>query len=492
MKIQINFPNIFTLLVLMITTQNVYAQNEADVMRYSYINGSSTARAKAIGGATGSIGADFSGISVNPATLGRYTKKEFSLTFSNQQFNTNANFYNTQNGNLNSKSNIDNIGIVMAHRNDENAKWKSSAFAIGLNSFENYSRNYNYSAESKSSITDYWAASGNANGGFNNIAAQGESVSLAFNTGLIDTTAGGNNFYSVMPDGLTIQQGKLVRQTGSAKEIVISVAGNRNDKWLIGATLGVPLINYTSSTIITEDDRTGSATNYFNTMSHNETLISSGGGVNIKGGVVYTPTKAIRLGASLTSPSKLSITDFYNLELSANTENAFGILKSSIEPIRFEYDVTTPAKALLSGSYIFGSRGFATADYEVVNYAGAKLSFGSLYNYLAVPINNRIKANYTMASNIRLGAEWRLKKWAVRGGYARYGSPLKVSTINNAQQRTSAGIGYRAKSFFVDAALVRIAQTNLEHLYKLSGVANETTINNKDLNIAFTMGWKFL
>jgi hypothetical protein len=475
------------LAICLLFATNIQAQNEEDVMRYSFLDNASTARAKALGGAMGSIGADFSGISVNPASLGRYSKNEFSFTYAPKFYYTKTTFYNSPNSAENSKAAMDNIGIVIASKN-ETSKWKSSSFAVGLNSQGNFNRAYSYGGTSTSSITDYWANISNESGGYANITNQNESIGLAFNTGLIDTAGG--NLYSIMPDALQINQRKNVVQSGYAKEIIVSLAGNKNDKWLVGGTFGVPLINYNNVTTISENDLSGNPSNFFSSMQRNETLLTSGGGINFKFGVIHTPTRAIRIGASLASPSLLSLTDVYNLSVDANTENAFGSLSSSITPIKFEYQINTPAKALVSGSYIFGGKGFITADYELVNYAGAKIVFADFPEVASV-INTRIRTNYKAASNIRLGAEWRLKNWSIRGGYAQNGSPLKQLNYNNNQYKYSAGVGYRFKSFFVDGAMVKISQRNIENLYKISGLQNEASIRKNDVQLALTAGWKF-
>lgn len=54
------------------------AQNEEDVLRYSQIEFSGTARYVGLGGAYGAIGADFSSLSSNPAGIGVYKRSEFT------------------------------------------------------------------------------------------------------------------------------------------------------------------------------------------------------------------------------------------------------------------------------------------------------------------------------------------------------------------------------------------------------------------------------
>jgi hypothetical protein len=259
----------------------------------------------------------------------------------------------------------------------------------------------------------------------------------------------------------------------------------------MGITFGIPLISYANEVTISESDNTGNLNNNFSDMNRTEKLLSSGGGINIKGGLIYTPTSTIRIGASLNSPTVLSRLDIYTVEMQTNSENAFGVLKGKLDDYKIDYTIYTPAKAMLSGAYLFGAKGFITADLEAVNYKGARISFPIEYSNYGQAINNKMNSNYKLAANIRMGAEYRIKKWALRAGFARHGSPLKVTTVSNTQLQYTGGIGYRAKSFFIDAAIVNARRTSTEKIYNIIGLNNEAMIFNNDLFTSVTIGWKF-
>ena len=59
---------------------NIYAQQPEDALRYSWITQSGTARNQAIGGASASLGGEFSTMFMNPAGLGFYKTNEFVIT----------------------------------------------------------------------------------------------------------------------------------------------------------------------------------------------------------------------------------------------------------------------------------------------------------------------------------------------------------------------------------------------------------------------------
>ena len=70
----------FLLAILSICSISINAQNEIDALRYSQQNMFGSARVSSMGGAFGSLGGDFSGLSQNPAGIGMYQFTE--VTFS--------------------------------------------------------------------------------------------------------------------------------------------------------------------------------------------------------------------------------------------------------------------------------------------------------------------------------------------------------------------------------------------------------------------------
>ena len=73
---------------------NLNAQNDIDAIRYSNRKFGSTAKSMAIGGAVGSLGADVSCASVNPAGLAQYQTSEFSFSLGFNLNNNNSTFLN--------------------------------------------------------------------------------------------------------------------------------------------------------------------------------------------------------------------------------------------------------------------------------------------------------------------------------------------------------------------------------------------------------------
>ncbi|MFZ9417548.1 MAG: hypothetical protein ACO25Q_02110, partial [Sediminibacterium sp.] len=167
------------------------------------------------------------------------------------------------------------------------------------------------------------------------------------------------------------------------------------------------------------------------------------------------------------------------------------------------YNVSTPTKAILSGSYFFASPskptqplGFISADLEFVNYSNTKYytldNDASVVNYYQ-DLNNIIKNTYKNAINFKIGSELKLSKsWLARAGAAYYGSPYKDNSISAATMSISGGLGYRMGNHFIDFTIVNISSKDAIFPYRLIDKDNyyaEQKSNRMILSIGY--GIKF-
>src|SRR5213079_2650417 len=102
-----------------IIVTNIYAQEPADGLRYSWLTQNGTARNQAIGGASASLGGEFSTLFVNPAGLGFYKTDEVVLTPAfNLQKNKSTYKTNLSNTSLN-KFNFGASGLLFSFDNNQ-------------------------------------------------------------------------------------------------------------------------------------------------------------------------------------------------------------------------------------------------------------------------------------------------------------------------------------------------------------------------------------
>jgi hypothetical protein len=501
--------------------QTAKAQDEFDVIRYGMTNVQGTSRGTAIGGALGSIGGDFGSLSVNPAGIGIYKKSELALSTSFVKSNNESTYLGETRQDNDSKLTLSHLGIVgtRAYGNSKKS-WRTASFAFGFNRVASFSNEYGYSAKNtKSSIAEKWAEDFNILGGITAKNRVNNSAFGAYKTFIVDLDNSGigadsNRLKSYVPFSDGIRQTKFVTESGGMNEFVLSVGGNYAEQLMLGATVGIPTVNYKRFKAFSEEDVSGNNDNDFKYLKYYENLTTTGVGVNLKIGAIYKANKNFRAGIALHTPSIISLTDKSSIGIETDTDSFLirkSLSKNSVSTFKqdsillFEYTQTTPYKAVLSMSYLFYKFGFITGDVEYVDYSSMKYDFGNNYENETRAINTKISNTYKQALNVRLGAEAKLQDVSFRVGYAFYGSPSRQNTfaifnssanINEIKNRSiiSFGIGYRTDTWFVDAAYAHTLQNANDVPYSISRIdanVQNASVKNTKSNINITLGFKF-
>lgn len=447
------------------------AQDETDALRFSTIQMQATARAVGIGNALGSIGGEFSTISVNPAGLGIYRSSE--LVFSpNLLFDNSKATYTGQTATgSGSHFSISNAGIVstkLLGGGRNKSQWTSVAFGFGLNRTADFTRDYNYHGTNTTSSGSYvFEADANAYGVSSNNVIQ-SPADLGWQSYLLDTFNGGYLSVVYPRPNSPVSQHMLVRERGGISEMTMGVGGSYQDKLMLGATLGIPILRFLRERTYEEHDLSGNFDNDFDWYTYHEDLRTTGVGVNLKLGFIYKISDGFRIGAAFHTPTFYGMTDYFNSAVTANTENFHGVTTAVALENQYNYNLTTPLRAILSGTGMLGNRGFVTVDYEYVDYKSARFNFdySSGANDYESYINGQIRNLYQGASNVRAGLELRFDPIMLRGGVGYYGSPYKYNSGYN-RMDYSLGLGWRVDRIFLDFAYLHRVYKNDEQPYVL-------------------------
>ena len=464
------------------STITVNAQTEIDALRYSTQNLTGTARYSAMGGAFGSLGGEFSTLSSNPAGIGMYQFTE--LTFS-PAFNLNStkSYYN--NSNLfaySSGFSIGNLGLILTMPQN-NADWKRINIGIGWNQLADYNKTIKIEGRNNTnSIVDRILTLTNGTLTDELINGNGNAYSqMAWNTYLIDPLFNNNG----LVDGSYISnfsadsklQSKQTRSTGNMHEFVFSIGGSYQEKLYVGATIGIPTIDYYEYSEYTEREISDTANN-LREMLFSEEISAYGTGYNIKIGAIYRLSEKIKIGGSLHTPTFFNIEEDYNTSITtyfkdSTLDYSIGYL------IPFSYNLITPLKASISASTILNNF-LISGEYELIDYSTTEY-FTSGFENENLTINNI----YQRSNNMKLGAEMTIKPFVIRGGYAKYGSAVVEKDFS--RQNFSYGIGVNRGSYFIDITYV-LSQEKNEHL-----LYSENPINliNTNHNLIFTLGFRY-
>lgn len=462
----------------------LFAQNEVDALRYSMSSLGGTARYSSMGGAYGAIGADFSTLSNNPAGIALYRKNEFTFTPSIFTGKTESTYNGNTVEDMKYNFNISNFGMVYSFKGSEKeGGWKGINFGFGLNRTSNFHNRISIEGDNHTtSMLDFYR-----------VDAFGTSVDkldvfstrLAFDVGLIDTISGDNTRYYSAFDGGGMLQRKNIETRGAMQEMVFSLGGNYSDQLYVGGTVGIPYIRYIETASYSEVDKTDTVANIKSFVT-NEDIETRGTGINFKFGLIYKPFDWVRLGAAVHTPTFFSMHDEWSNNIELVFNNGFKGSASSPQG-SFDYELTTPMRAIGSIAFVLNGYGIISADYEFVDYSEARLRS---HDYKYFEENDNIQKEFTAQHNIRIGAEAALGMVSLRGGVALYGSPYK-SGINDASSTSyTGGIGIMDKGYFLDLGYVY--NTSKEDYY-LYDPALVNAAKNKKVTQSFllTLGFKF-
>lgn len=490
------------------------AQVPEDALRLTWLGQNGTARNQAIGGAMGSLGGDISATFVNPAGLALYKTGELVLTPGFNFLNNKSTYRDTKTSEQKSAFNFGTTGVVLGFGNGNNPK-KSGAFSLAVNRTANFNNTVYYKgANNYSSYSEQYAEE-LAKSGINigDFDAANSPLSLgarmAVYTYLIDTAkVNGTTQVVGLPEFLASRnQENLIQSTGGITEIAIGLASNSNDKFYFGGSIGLPIVNYERKTTFTESDPSSDNNNNFGSSTLHETYTTKGIGLNAKVGIIYKPIDFLRLGFAIHTPTIYGLKDTYNGDMTTQTEKYAGLVtvNSSIfnsnQPSQYQYNLSSPWKFLLSGSYVFREvedvtkqKGFITADVEYVNYQGSSYSSadnnGDDTYYKG--INSTIKNIYTQSFNVRVGGELKFNTIMARAGYAYYGNPYADKDLKASKAYFSGGLGYRDKGYFLDLTYVYGINKDVNFPYRLSDKSNTfAQVKSNSGNIVLSAGMKF-
>jgi hypothetical protein len=500
-----------------------FSQIPEDVLKYSWQPVNGTARINAVGGAMGSLGGDISATFTNPAGLGFYKTSDFVLSPGLSFLKNKSNFRGTSASDKDKNFNLGTSGFVSGWQGD--GKWTSKAFSIAVTRTANFSNRVFYTGQNDfSSSAEQYAAEVAGTGLELDDPTIGNRLSfgsrMALWNYLVDTATrqGGAGpevislaMYDALKNGgnFLLNQSHLIETSGGVTEVALGYAANMRDKFYIGGSVGLPIVNYEKKTTFREEDATGNTNNNFSFSELKETFTTKGMGINAKLGIIAKPVEYVRLGLAIHTPTWYSFEDSYDGTMNVNLENyrtTPGTTQSSVQQLNggeipvYKYELISPWRFMLSGSYVLREiedvrkqKGFITADVEYVTYKSDKFRNAEDYddNGYYDQLNSTIKGYYKNAINFRVGGELKFTTIMTRLGFAYYGNPYADKELKANKMFLSGGLGYRNSGMFIDLTYVHGLQKDVNFPYRLPDKANtfaSTRANGG--NVMLTLGFK--
>jgi len=487
-------------LILISLTGGIYAQNADDALRYSQIFYNGTARFLAMGGAFTALGGDLSSLSQNPAGLGVYRSSEISISPQLSYVKTIANFKGSSEEDYIYPFNLSQAGIVA---NVINRSSGTGLLTLNIGYSFNRTNNLNQNIlirgiSENSSLADLFAdlAYGYSKEDLGEFAPE---AYLAWRTSIIDTLPGSatewGTVYSHYGDNPPSVYGQTMRRIiineGNTGEHSLSVGGNYTDKLYFGATFAITHLSFSSHYEHSEATEAVLPSDFKNFV-YTYHFDNTGTGFGLKMGAIFKPVDILRIGFAFHSPTVFRINEYAHDNMTSEVFNGKWDWKNNAS--RYSYALTTPFRVTAGAAVQIKKLALVSADYEFTDYGIAKFSeTGDGFDYGEK--NQAIKSTLGPVNNFRLGAEFRLNRIYLRGGYGYYGKAFRQGDdLNNDldYNSISAGAGFRAQNVFIDFGFASMSNPQRYVLYDSSAESVVADINTRKDMFTVTFGYKFV
>lgn len=494
------FIAIFVLATQTLTWSQTHFYGQDALKYYSYGNMGS-ARVQGMGGAFTALGGDISNASINPAGLAFFNKNEFSITpvfISNQ---TSAGYIGNQNTRNSSNLALCQIGVVFSNKGVGSRK-KRSAWSLNYQTLANFNNDYSYKGSNqKSSISDYFAEKAYLSGvtvedlrnDFDETTLMGKTdISMAYWAYLIDPIDDG---FIANELSVPVVQNGNVTETGNLGQVNLSYAINYDDRTYLGASLGIQNLNYSLISDLNESFPEG---NFFKDYTVGDELFVSGNGLNISLGGIFKLNDAIKIGASVVSPTALKVNETYNSWVTFNQyPDAFQESYNSLStvPADFKYRITSPLKANLGTSVILPKKmGVLSIEAEYVGYSMMNINAKNETKWSSDQ-KRGIQDEFKNVLNVKAGGEIRFGIGRVRAGLNYLADPHRDAAQYNSKDLLigTVGLGVRNSRLFADVAYSRAKTMSAFTPYTLENPENYSSVaidQNKGM-LAISIGTFF-
>jgi hypothetical protein len=511
-----NFRVIFLGGIVACTLNQAIAQSTAETaLLFSRVANGGSARVMGMGGASISLGGDFTSASANPAGLGMFNRSEFSFSPSYSNITNHTTYWGNKVND--SRTNLAIPSLSFAFQNPKNrGSWISSTFAITLTRMNDFHSTMTYEGRNRhNSIGDYFA---NDSFGIDPGSFTSSDMSLnrlAYDNFLIDPYYDDQNdvYFYGSAAGINIDdpndvpnstQTETKTTSGAQNQWSASYGVNIDDKFFLGASLHLRSVRFENKSVYQESNfdfpEAGPGYDPMNTVLLEEKLKITGSGFSATIGAIIRPVDGIQVGMAYNTPTVYTMSDVYTGRIATDWNNwpydtgseiiTLDKFDYSTDELLSDYKLRTPGRLSVGATYFFGKNGFVSGDAEFINFVGARYKENEDFE----SDNPQIRSLYRSGVNARIGGEYRLKEYRFRAGYNYMSDPLSENQdgVSRAINRVSIGAGIRKEKFYVDVALMRSVGKNLYRPYSVPGnFSPAVDITANTTIFMFTVGLPF-
>lgn len=495
---------------------NAQETTMTDALRYSVENLNGTARFRAMGGAFGAIGGDMSAMNINPAGSSIFNYNQAAISLSSFNKKNNSSYFGTSSTSSENTLDINQLGAVFVFNNTASKSgWKK--FALGLN-YENANNLDDFivsqGVNPYNSMDKYFLQYANANPPYWNGIPQGvllnsyyedlnfidQQAFLGYQAFMIDPIPFASDpsnyndpnidsYSSLVPAGGNYYHKNTIQAKGYNGKFTANFSGAYKDKLYLGMNMNFHFTDYVRTTSLYENNSNplNSSRRTVEAARFNNELYTYGTGFSLNLGAIYKATENVRIGLSYETPTWYKLNDELTQSLATATTDGTSNFDDFVNPnvvnIYPAYKIHTPSKLTGSATVLFGKKGLLSVDYISKNYAKTKFKPTNeiIYSSINTQIKNELQDNY----ELRIGGEYKIQKWSIRGGYRFEQSPYKVDLAFGDLFSYSGGLGYNFGNSKLDISYTNEYRARTEVMLT-SGLNDPARIKNYNNNVTLT------
>ncbi len=482
-----------------------------DGLRYALNNLTGTARFRGMSGAFGALGGDLSAINVNPAGSLFFSNNYASLSASLYNVHNRSDYFGTRTKANMSTLDLNQIGAVLIFNDaSEKNNWSKIAFALNYdntNDFDTkvFSAGTNPSQsidqyflnkaqglpveyvtlQNNESISDLYMYLGETSG----LGFPAQQAMMAYQAYLIESEGPDSYFSNVNHIGGDFDQENYITATGYNGKLSANLATSYKNRLFLGMNLNAHFTDYVkASTVFESNDNAIFSSGYTATAQQfDNELYTYGTGFSLNLGAIVKISDAFRAGIAYESPTWYRLTDELTQRLIVNTtdgtENFQEVIAPNVVNLYPAYKIQTPSKITYSGAIIFNKKGLLSIDYAMKDYSNIKFkpTNDSFYSNLNSQMNQQFKNAY----ELRIGGEYKINKWSIRGGYRFEESPYKLTSAMSDLIGYSGGLGYNFGESKLDFAFANDRRSQ-QIAFISSGMTDAAQVRTSNNNVTVT------
>ncbi|HEY0046250.1 MAG TPA: outer membrane protein transport protein [Flavobacterium sp.] len=486
------------LLIAAFTFSAAQSQDISDAVRYSMDNMNGTARFRAMGGAFGALGGDFSSISINPAGSAVFVNNQVGITLSSYNTKNESDYFGTNATDNNSIFDLNQTGAVFVFENgNQKSDWRKLTIGVNYENMNNFDNAIFTAGTNPNSIGNYFLSYANEGVGvplsdlqnayYEELPYGAAQAFLGYQAFLINPGEADNSYVSNIPAGGNFYQENSIVTTGFNGKLSFNVASQFQDRIYFGLNLNSHFTDYRKSTSFYEENQ-NDADAGIQRLRFNNDLYTYGSGFSFQLGAIAKVTKEFRVGLAYESPTWYRLNDELSQNISSvRVENGNAINEYVDPAVTIIYDIyklQTPGKWTGSLAYVFGKTSLISVDYSMKDYS--QTEYRPQNDLYFQGINNQMAELLDNAGELRIGAEHRIKKFSLRAGYRMVESPYKDGQTIGDLTGYSGGIGYNFGSTRLDLSY-SYSEQDSEQAFFTQGFTEAPQISTVNNNVSLSL-----